>query len=353
MGRNCCITCTRFIVRYPNGLNVTSTPVLSVVICTHSRADYLAGAVESVIAQGVDPALYELLIIDNNADSNKATHAVAVGAARDNPAVTVRYVLETTIGLSHARNRGIGEARADYIAYLDDDAAADAGWLQTALTVIAEQCPAAFGGPAMPLYTPDAPKPDWFKDSYIREADHGKIPRPLRKAEFIYGMNMAWRRDVLELLKRFDPAYGMSGSRIGYAEETVMQIRLRAVQPDALIYFHPTMRVFHVVRSEKMQWGWIVRQRFARGRYTFRARYERKGRKVRSFPLRMAIVARSMIRVAAQALVMLGRLTVGIQRRDKAAFPHAGGYIYERALRPLRTMGALYEKSILMLKYKP
>jgi glycosyltransferase involved in cell wall biosynthesis len=50
--------------------------------------------------------------------------------ARDVTEPRIRYVFEANVGLSHARNRGIFEARGDIIAFLDDDAEATPCWVQ-------------------------------------------------------------------------------------------------------------------------------------------------------------------------------------------------------------------------------
>ncbi len=319
-----------------------AVPRISVVICTHNRGEYLAGAVQSVRNQPLDLALYEVIIVDNNETPDPQTQAVAeqYGA---------RYALEPSLGLSHARNRGVKLARGEYVAFLDDDAQAVSNWLRSALDVIEHCRPAALGGMALPLYTEEAPKPKWFEDRFIVEGYWGKQARSLAANEYVYGMNMFWRRDVLNALGGFDPAYGMMGKKIAYAEETILQIRLRARMPEELIYYHPAVTVHHVVRAEKMQWAWIVRQRFARGQYSFRARYERKGRKQRSTSRRALIIAKSALRIVLKGAQLGILITIGAWRRNRAIYPHARTFIYERGLRPLRAIGALYEKARLML----
>ena len=48
----------------------------------------------------------------------------------DKQVLPLRYVLETTLGLSNARNRAIRERRADWILFTDDDVILDKGWLR-------------------------------------------------------------------------------------------------------------------------------------------------------------------------------------------------------------------------------
>ena len=87
-------------------------PMLTIAICTWNRAAMLdrvlAHMTSLVVPPGVD---WEILVVDNN--STDETDAVATKHAAHLP---IRVVLESTPGISHARNRGIREARGDIIA---------------------------------------------------------------------------------------------------------------------------------------------------------------------------------------------------------------------------------------------
>ncbi|MGB5916428.1 MAG: glycosyltransferase family A protein, partial [Phormidesmis sp.] len=101
-----------------------TVPLISAIICTHNREQYLGAAIDSLLAQTLD--CYEIIVVDNA--STDATAAIAksrVDSAANNAANTkVRYIYEPTLGLSVARNRGAKEAQGEILAYLDDDAEA-------------------------------------------------------------------------------------------------------------------------------------------------------------------------------------------------------------------------------------
>ena len=101
------------------GMSGPATPI-SAVICTRRRPAQAVRALRSLCAQV--PAVAEILVIDN--DPADATLQQTV--ARDLP--QVRYVCEPKMGLNVARNRALREARMPLVAFLDDDAVADAGW---------------------------------------------------------------------------------------------------------------------------------------------------------------------------------------------------------------------------------
>jgi glucosyl-dolichyl phosphate glucuronosyltransferase len=302
--------------------------LISVVICTHDRADLLAGALLSLCEQTLDPACYEVIVVDNN--STDSTPAVVQDVCLRFP--NVRYYLETQLGLSHARNRGWHEARGEYVGYMDDDSKAPPEWMDVATEVIAQKAPAAFGGPSLPFY--NSARPRWFKDEYGAH-DLGTQAHALGSAEYAYGMNVFFRRTVLEALGGFDPALGMSGKRIAYGEETAIQLRIRTDMPDEIIYYEPRLYVYHLVPARKMTWRWIVRSSWAGGRYSCRIFGEKREYYRRCFALLLA---------ARQVMILVAVLARGILRRDRQAYPSFQNYAYERVKPHLVALGALYER---------
>lgn len=93
---------------------------VSVAVCTHARTAMLVRALDSLAAQR--PAVPEILVVDN-APPDDATRDLVTARY---PAV--RYLREPVQGLDFARNRALASAGGDVVAFLDDDAVADAGW---------------------------------------------------------------------------------------------------------------------------------------------------------------------------------------------------------------------------------
>ena len=83
---------------------------LSLVIPTHNRAAQLVGALRSVVRQTLDPAVWECVAVDNASTDDTAARFAAF--ASEHPAFNLRMVHEPEPGVSHARNRGLHEARA-------------------------------------------------------------------------------------------------------------------------------------------------------------------------------------------------------------------------------------------------
>jgi glycosyltransferase involved in cell wall biosynthesis len=202
--------------------------------------------------------LCEIIVVNNN--STDKTQAVAEAFAAKHP--QFRVVVEKKQGLSHARNRGYKEARAEWVAYLDDDAKAFPEYLERLLYVIDHYDFDCFGGIYLPWYK--FGKPKWFKDSYgsnERLLDNIGV---LEQGYYISGGVSAFKKSVLEYLGGFPTQIGMNSSRIAYGEEVQIQVKMR--QKGFKIGFDPGLRIEHVVADYKLSPFWFARSAYANGR---------------------------------------------------------------------------------------
>jgi glycosyltransferase involved in cell wall biosynthesis len=92
-----------------------SPPVISVVIPVSDKAPHIGAALESVLAQ--DYAPHEILVIDDASRDGSRT----VVEGYPDPRIRLLSRTERGPGGYAARNLGIGEARGDWIAFLDAD----------------------------------------------------------------------------------------------------------------------------------------------------------------------------------------------------------------------------------------
>ena len=103
--------------------------MLSVIICTYNREKYLYNVLKSIAENDFSVDEYEIVLVNNN--STDGTEAECGRFRRDFPQVSFRYVVEKNQGLSHARNRGIAEAKGGILIYVDDDALVNKEFLRT------------------------------------------------------------------------------------------------------------------------------------------------------------------------------------------------------------------------------
>ena len=88
---------------------------VSVVIPTFNRAPVLSRAITSVLAQ--KDVSFELVVVDDG--STDETRTLVEKMIQDKP--SVRYLFQPNQGPAAARNLGIKETRAPFIAFLDSD----------------------------------------------------------------------------------------------------------------------------------------------------------------------------------------------------------------------------------------
>src|SRR5690242_14893762 len=91
----------------------------TVVICTRDRTEALERCLGAISA--LDYPSFDVLIVDNGSAGQASREVAARWGAG--------WTAEPRPGLSLARNRGAREARGDMVAYLDDDALPEPGWL--------------------------------------------------------------------------------------------------------------------------------------------------------------------------------------------------------------------------------
>jgi glycosyltransferase involved in cell wall biosynthesis len=91
------------------------SPRVSVLMPVFNGGGYLAAAIESIRAQTFED--FELVIIDDGSTDGSA-ETIAASAARDR---RIRAYRKDNSGISDTLNRGIAEARGDWIARLDAD----------------------------------------------------------------------------------------------------------------------------------------------------------------------------------------------------------------------------------------
>lgn len=86
---------------------------VSVVIPTYNRADKVRTGIESVLAQSFTDL--EIIVVDDGSSDGTGQILAETYGNR------IRYFAQTNQGVSVARNKGIAEARGEWIAFLDSD----------------------------------------------------------------------------------------------------------------------------------------------------------------------------------------------------------------------------------------
>lgn len=127
---------------------------VSVVIPTYNYAPFLPGAVEGVRAQEWDDL--EIIVVDDG--STDETPEVLDALAREHR--NFRWFRQENAGAAAARNRGIEEARGEFVAFLDADDLWLPGKLAAQFAALAERPAAAFSYTDVTLRHPNGTDED-------------------------------------------------------------------------------------------------------------------------------------------------------------------------------------------------
>ena len=235
-------------------------PLITVVVPTYNRAALLRRCLHALLHQSLDRDCYEIIVVDNGSTDLTAETVARVAARHPE----VRYLFEPRQGISYAKNTGLEAAAGTIVAYTDDDAFAHEDWLR----LLAERFehmqprPHVVGGPAFPLYT--GRRPPWFRDSY-ETFSWGPAGRFLERHECFYGLNSAFRRDVLAGAGAFDTRLGMKGGALGFDEDDEVFERLWAHTGTLHAYYEPAAWVGHAIPDARVQPAYRLKRELVGG----------------------------------------------------------------------------------------
>ena len=236
--------------------------LISAIICTHNRDNYLGAAIDSLLAQDF-PGSFEVVVVDNASKDN--TREV-VEARLPNP--KLEYVYEPITGLSVARNTGAKTASAEILAYLDDDAVASSQWLRVLYEAYQSNNKLAIAGGKVTLIWPeDINPPKWLSvelsgnlgyydlgNSVVYIDQPGLTPR---------GLNYSIRRIFLEQIGGFDINLGRVGNKL--LSNVELYTTELALKQGWLVAYLPEALVAHNVAPERVKPSWFIERGWWQG----------------------------------------------------------------------------------------
>ncbi|MBP1466130.1 glycosyltransferase [Candidatus Chloroploca sp. M-50] len=221
----------------------TVLPSATVVVCTRDRTDDMRRCLPGLAR--LAEAGYEVLVVDNNPSSEATAQLVAQYPL-------IRYLCEPLPGLDRARNRGLLSARGEIVAFTDDDAVVDDGWLEALLRNFADPMVALVTGITMPLEL-ETPAQIWFEQAhgfqrgFERRTFELATINPLSSGQMGAGVNMAIRRQALRTIGLFDEALdGGSVSLSGGDQEFFFRVLRRGYR----VVYEPGALVWHRHRRD-------------------------------------------------------------------------------------------------------
>ena len=165
---------------------MSSSPLVSAVVAAYNSQRFLGETIESILNQTYGPL--ELIVVDDGSTDGTAE------VAKSYPAV--RYIHQTNLGPSAARNSGIQAAKGEYLAFSDSDDIWDRRRLQVQMDFHLANPEALVSFTWMRNFLqPGSPRPAWltpqFEDSYPG----------------LFAGTMVAHRKLFDLVGLFDPEF--------------------------------------------------------------------------------------------------------------------------------------------------
>jgi glycosyltransferase involved in cell wall biosynthesis len=199
-------------------------PKVSVVIPTYDRAAKVQGAIESVLAQTFTDL--EVIVVDDG--SSDGTGQILTNVFGDR----IRYFAQPNQGVSVARNRGVAEARSEWIAFLDSDDVWEKDKLEfqfKALEQFGPKCRACYTDTQLFNHPETRTLFQLAQDSYRHEGAMGVNADVLRLliipgggGMVIHLSSLLAHADVIRKTKGFDP-------KLLYSQDSEFMFRLAMI----------------------------------------------------------------------------------------------------------------------------
>jgi hypothetical protein len=231
---------------------------VSVVICAYTEerwSDVLA-AIDSVRAQQLPPN--EIILV---VDHNPALYARLRRALPDVRVVENRFER----GLSGGKNTGVEVATGVVIAFLDDDAVAEPGWLRHLVAGYAQRDVIGVGGLTLPLW--ETHRPVWFPEEFDWTVGCTFVGREPGRVRNLLGGNASFLREVFDLAGGFPMHIGRSAAsrRPLGCEETEFCIRLAQHAPGTSFLFESRAVIHHRVPLQRCGFRYFRTRCYAEG----------------------------------------------------------------------------------------
>jgi len=244
--------------------------LISVIIPTLNRADFLAAALDSLTRQSFSTDQFEVLIIDNGSTDN--THAIVekYSSLLDN----IRYFYELEPGLHVGRHVGMLAAKGEILVFADDDIEALPSWLISIKESFDNSKVTMVGGNNHPLFL--EPPPKWLKKMWNRPTLRGcksisslsviefTTPRREISPYLVWGCNFAIRKDVLLQAGGFHPD-GMPKELIRFRGDGETHVSRYVAATGMKCIFHAGASVYHKVTPDRMTFAYFRQRGFNQG----------------------------------------------------------------------------------------
>jgi len=234
----------------PNGV--------SLIICTYNGSELLEETLRYVLNQNVPETIeWEFLLIDNASTDNSQR----VVREMWNIQVPCRIIYEGAKGLIHARNRGITEAKYEFISFIDDDNWIDKNWVSTIYDIFTSHPKIGICGGQIEEECEMNP-PAWFeqiKESFAVGKQGESTEDVTRNRGYLWGAGLSLRKSAFEAIRSagFKPLLtGRMGNVLLAGEDTEISFVMRMA--GWKLWYDERLQMKHFIASKRLNWSYVV-----------------------------------------------------------------------------------------------
>lgn len=251
---------------------------LTILICTHNRADLLDRVLASLNAADRPGMPVKILVAANACtDETVARMNAYTARQREHDGLPLTLIEVPAPGKSHALNAAIPLLDTPLVAFVDDDHRVDSHYL-TAIEQAATTWPEAglYCGRILPDW--DGSEPKWVHDEGpyriyplpVPRYDQGDQPKRITPEEgpIPGGGNLVVRLRVFEQTGLFSTELGPHGHDLGGGEDS--EYVLRAMQRGERCQYVPDLIQHHYVDTDRLKLGYLLKKSYQRTRSTAR-----------------------------------------------------------------------------------
>lgn len=224
---------------------------ISVVVVTLGETPVLKRCVGAVAGGSLPPR--ELVVVDQGAGNLRPELERWLSGS----GIELRHIQVPRMGVSCARNTGAAAAKAENLAFTDDDCVPDREWLASLAAAIQSDSARAASGRVLPLEDPRpglvavSSRTDMRKQTFRASDDCAPW-------DVGTGGNLLIHRDAFDELSGFDEEFG-PGARFRAAEDIDLLERL--LRSGATLAYDPSAVVYHEMKTA----GAVLKRSFPYG----------------------------------------------------------------------------------------
>lgn len=263
-------------------MNRPETPCYSVIVPAYRAAATLPACLAALANQDVDPAKYEVIVVDDGSSDGTAEIARQAGV------ITIH---QDHAGAAAARNRGAAAAHGDLLLFTDADCAPTRGWISAITapfcepTIRGQEVAGAKGAYLTRQRSLVARFTQLeYEDRYDRMAGAERI-------DFIDTYSAAYRRDLFMANAGFDPRFLLCQDQ---------EFSFRLAEKGYKLVFAPAAQVYHQHNRTVAQY---VRRKFRIGMWKVRVTRQHPTQVVQDSHTPGALKAQLLLAAASLALL--------------------------------------------------